>query len=167
MKPHYFLTVSLLIPGCQGGVQLHESPGAAVETRQTQAVASIESAVVRIAASMPAVTAKLEALSPQAGRNLSTQFGVVNLAGQDVSSQIPAAALACLAGLLWLQGRRKARHVWSLTKAIRAAHDEMGDENTGLICLRDKIEKITRADGTEGDNEKAVKRLKPRKAGVL
>ena len=101
----------------------------------------------------------------RSGRSSSGQVGLVNIAQQDVTSQMPAAMLAVLSGLLEMKRRRAKKLSWSLTKAIRAAHDECGRQAPALTILRKHLETITRADHTEADNEANVKRLKPRRNG--
>src|SRR3990167_1728903 len=121
-----------------------------------QDVSVIREIVTTMAANVEATVGQ------KSGRSSSGQIGLVNIAQQDVTSQMPAAMLAVLGGLLEMKRRRAIRHSWSLTKAIRAAHDELGHHHPSMAVLRKYIEQITRKDRTEGDNERQVERLKPR-----
>lgn len=84
--------------------------------------------------------------------------------GQTAGTGLAGAAGVAGLGLLGMKLRRAQRHSWSLVKAIRAAEDsaESTDEIAGVKLVMDRIEKITRADETAADNERLVKRLKPR-----
>ena len=145
--------------------------GGDVSARQEQALVKIADrveSVIEIATTMAAdLQATVEVVGQKAGRDakINMPIGLIAVSNQDVTSQIPAAMLAVLAGWLEMKRRqakkmtaRHEAHALSLGKAIRAVHNQFPHDNPALQSLRDAIKEITDAkhDGTFVENERMV-----------